>query len=55
MNDLERAATIRGLQLRIRTTTDDAERERLQNTLAEYEGQSLTGDAHGREGSDGNT
>lgn len=51
-DDLDNAATIRNLQLRIDTTTDDDERERLQNTLAEVKGQSLAGAAHVREGGD---
>jgi hypothetical protein len=45
-NQLEVAAELRA---QLAAATDDDERERLRNDIAEYEGHTLTGDAHQRD------
>lgn len=40
------------LRTQLAATTDPAERERLRDDIAEYEGRTLTGDAHGRLGAE---
>jgi hypothetical protein len=49
-------AVLAELRAELAAATDPDERRRLENVLAEAEGYSLTGDAHGRvEGGDGST
>ena len=43
---------IRKLEMRLAETSDEDEKQRICDALAERRGMALTGDAHGREGAD---